>query len=329
MTASTLVPIFIQVSLMLIVFSLGLRATLRQGASLLRDPKLLFRTFLAMNLIMPALALSAIRVFDFDAAVKIALFALAVSPIPPLLPNQVFKAGGDVAYTIGLLASTCLLAVLVVPVSIAGATALLGRLTRVEPQQVVRVVAVGVLVPLVAGMLLNELSPGFARRAARPLSTFGTLLLVAAGVVVLITFWRSMASLIGRGMLAAFFGFSGTGLLVGHLLGGPDPRKRTVLAMATASRHPGVAVAVAHSAFPSEQLAVPAVLAYLVVQTLVAAPYLRWVRGSRAPEGVAPSAKVAVGSDAKGAAARVAPLVVVSTDDARAHGKGPTSPPQV
>jgi len=329
MTAATLVPIAIQGSLMLIVFSLGLQATLRQGASLLREPKLLLRTFLAMNLVMPVLALVAIRVFDFDPAVKIALFALAVSPIPPLLPTQVFKAGGDVTYTIGLLSSTCLLAVLVVPLSIAAATALLGRLIRVEPQQVVGVVVVGVLIPLVAGMSLNELSPKFARRAARPLSMLGTALLVAAGLVVLVTFWSSMTSLIGRGMLAAFVGFSGTGLLVGHLMGGPDQGKRTVLAMATASRHPGVAVAIAHSAFPGQQLAVPAVLAYLVVQALVAAPYLRWVSKSRAPEVIVPAATVDVLADSNGAPRKVPPLIAVPTDDARAHGKGPSSPPRV
>lgn len=329
MTAATLVPIAIQGSLILIVFSLGLQATLRQGGSLLRNPRLLFRTFLAMNVIMPALALAAIRLFDFDPAVKIAMFALAVSPIPPLLPNQVFKAGGDVAYTIGLLASTCVLAVLVVPVSIAGATALLGRLTRVQPQQVVSVVVVGVLIPLVAGMSLNELSPNFARRAARPLSALGTALLLAALLIVVVTFWRSMTSLIGRGMLAAFVGFSGIGLLIGHLMGGPDPRKRTVLAMATASRHPGVALAVAHSAFPGQQLAVPAVVAYLLIQALVATPYLRWVSKNSAAQTVAAGAEVDLREDSSGASRKVVPLIVVSSDEARARGEEPRSRPRV
>jgi BASS family bile acid:Na+ symporter len=82
----------------------------------------------------------------------------------------------------------------------------------------------------------------------------------------------------GNGMLLAFAAFVATGLLVGHLLGGPEPENRVVLALATASRHPGIAIALAQSAFPAQKLVVPAVLAYLLVSAVVSAAYLRWTK---------------------------------------------------
>jgi BASS family bile acid:Na+ symporter len=51
-----------------------------------------------------------------------------------------------------------------------------------------------------------------------------------------------------------------------------------VLALSTASRHPGVALAIAHANFPDEKLAPAAVLLYLIVSGIVSLPYLRWNR---------------------------------------------------
>jgi BASS family bile acid:Na+ symporter len=60
-------------------------------------------------------------------------------------------------------------------------------------------------------------------------------------------------------------------LTVGHLLGGPDEDDRTVLAFATASRHPGVAMAVA--SLTGEPLAPIGVLLAVVVSELAMVPY--------------------------------------------------------
>ena len=61
------------------------------------------------------------------------------------------------------------------------------------------------------------------------------------------------------------------------MLGGPIEGDRTALAMATASRHPAVALAVATSGVVVEtkpELAV--ILLYLIVATLVSIPYQKW-----------------------------------------------------
>ncbi|HWE18235.1 MAG TPA: hypothetical protein VG758_13805 [Hyphomicrobiaceae bacterium] len=50
-----------------------------------------------------------------------------------------------------------------------------------------------------------------------------------------------------------------------------------MLAPACGSRHPGIALAIAHANFPDDKYVLPAVLLYLVIAALVAAPYLQWI----------------------------------------------------
>jgi BASS family bile acid:Na+ symporter len=42
-----------------------------------------------------------------------------------------------------------------------------------------------------------------------------------------------------------------------------------VLALATTSRHPAIAIAIAHANFPQQKLAVPAIVLYLIVSGIV------------------------------------------------------------
>lgn len=270
-------------SMMLIVFTLGLNTTPHDGTYLFRRPATLLRVLVAMNLIMPALVLVTVHAFNLHPAVKIALFTLAVSPMPPFLPSRAFKVGGEVHYTIGLLVSSCVLAIVLIPGSFIVANALLGRSMPVDLLRVAQRVLVGVLAPLALGMVTRELLPAFARRAFKPVGITGAVLLVGCAIPVLVGTAGPMLSLVGTGMLAAFVAFAVIGLLVGHLLAGSQPERRTVLALATASRHPGIAIALAQGAFPDQKLVAPAVIAYLLVTMLVTTPYLRWTRPQRSP----------------------------------------------
>jgi BASS family bile acid:Na+ symporter len=76
------------------------------------------------------------------------------------------------------------------------------------------------------------------------------------------------------------------GLAIGHLLGGPDPDQRTVLALSTATRHPGVALAIVGANFPGEKAALAAILLCLIWGTILSIPYVRW-RRHRIQSGVA------------------------------------------
>jgi BASS family bile acid:Na+ symporter len=93
---------------------------------------------------------------------------------------------------------------------------------------------------------------------------------------------RTVFSLIGDGTVVSLASFALVGLIVGHLLGGPEPDNRPVLALATASRHPAVALAIAHANFPEQKLAGPAVFLYVILSGILSALYLSWVKRQRA-----------------------------------------------
>ena len=84
-----------------------------------------------------------------------------------------------------------------------------------------------------------------------------------------------MRSLLGGRTLLAILIVTALGLFVGHELGGPVDANRPVLALASAIRHPAVAIAVASAAFPSSRLVAPAVLLQFVVAALASLPYIR------------------------------------------------------
>jgi BASS family bile acid:Na+ symporter len=82
---------------------------------------------------------------------------------------------------------------------------------------------------------------------------------------------KAIFSLVGDGTLLSFIAFAIVGFGIGHVLGGPEPENRRVLALATATRHPGMAVAIAHLNFPQQKMTTPAIPLYLIISAIVAA----------------------------------------------------------
>lgn len=262
---------------MLNVFVLGLRSSPQDATYLFRRPGQLFRSLLSMNVVMPLFAAAMIAVFDLHPALKVALITLAVSPIPPMLPKKALKAGGGASYTIGLLVAAALLAIVFVPLAVDLMGRAFARPGHMTLWAVALVVAMTVLVPLAVGLLVRRMAPALAERIAKPISLVASVLLISV-LPILFTAMPTVVSLIGNGTLVAIVAFVFVGLAAGHLLGGPEPDDRTVLALTTSSRHPGVAIAIASANFPGEKLVVAAILLYLLVNAVVSIPYRTWCR---------------------------------------------------
>jgi BASS family bile acid:Na+ symporter len=139
------------------------------------------------------------------------------------------------------------------------------------------VLLVTVAAPLALGMNLARLWPGAAPRLAALADRVGGVVLLLGAVVLLIVHGRAILGVIGQGTLVVTVAVVAFGLLVGHLLGGPDPGNRGALASATVSRHPAIALLLASGAFPEHESAViGTVLLYLLAALLLAVPYERW-----------------------------------------------------
>jgi bile acid:Na+ symporter, BASS family len=278
MNLATLIPLVVKVSILVTVFTLGLEVGVGDVLSLCRRPRQLLQSLLAMNVIMPVVAVALATAFDLDPAVKIALVALALSPVPPVLPKKQIKAGGGSSYAFGLLVTEGLFAIVYVPLALVVVGRVFGVPVHLSPPQVAKIILLSVLAPLGIGLAVRQIAPGFAARIAKPLSLVAMVLLIGAVLPILFTKFPEMVSLLHNGTLAAFATFIIVGLAAGQLLGGPDPADRTVLALSTASRHPGVALAIASANFPEQKLVLPAVLLYLITGAILSIPYSKWRR---------------------------------------------------
>jgi len=281
-TLVALILLVLKISIILSVLAIGLKETFADATFLFRAPGHLARAILAMYVIMPIVALVIAYSFNLHPAVKIALVVLSVSPIPPILPNRAFKAGGKTNYTIGLLVATALLAIVFIPIILE----VFERVTLIPLGITMNSIASRVLativVPLLLGILIRAFLPKIAERVARPLSLIGGGLLLLGFLPVLFGSLRAIWSLIGDGTVVSLAAFALIGILVGHLLGGPESEDRPVLALATSSRHPAIALAIANANFPDQKLDAPAVLLYLLLSTILAVPYLNWIKGKDA-----------------------------------------------
>ena len=117
MSLQKLILIGLAASALLNLFSIGLKASLQDATYLFRRPGELVRALLAMNVLMPLFAVTLISIFDFNPAVKIALVALSVSPIPPPIPAKMVKSGGTESYAMGLHVAIGSLAIIFVPLA--------------------------------------------------------------------------------------------------------------------------------------------------------------------------------------------------------------------
>ena len=73
----------------------------------------------------------------------------------------------------------------------------------------------------------------------------------------------------------------GASLAVGHALGGPDGTDRTTLAIACATRFPGLGLLIASQNFPGAK-PMPVLVTYLLVSNLTALPYQLWRKKAHA-----------------------------------------------
>lgn len=115
MTLAQMIPLAIKTSIVLIVFALGLKTERDDAAFLASHPALLARSVLSMNVVMVAVATAIAAPFDLPFVIKLALIAISISPVPPVLPARQEQAGGSTAYAVSLLVFASLAAIVSLP----------------------------------------------------------------------------------------------------------------------------------------------------------------------------------------------------------------------
>jgi BASS family bile acid:Na+ symporter len=172
------------------------------------------------------------------------------------------------------LATIALLSIVIVPLL----AWLIGRYLEplaVPPLRIAGAIAATVLLPLATGMAIRALRPALGDRIELPASLVGSVALRLATLALLVTGLHAIWALIANGMVIGIAVLVVVGLAAGHLLGGPQPDGRTVLGLAGASRHPGVAFAAVAATSLGAHFGATIVL-YLLLGDLFGFPYTIW-----------------------------------------------------
>ena len=277
MNPATILKLVLLLGVVLLVVAIGIRSRREDLLRLLRSPALALRAVAAMYVALPAFVLVVAWFVPLREGVGAVLLGFAVAPVLPPWAKKAATAGGQTDYVIGLEVLSCGVALLVVPLMIWIVYRMFGVDTALDPLAVELVLLVTVAIPLALGMGLARFFPGAAPRLAALADRVGGVVLLLGALVLLIVHGRAIVGVIGQGTVVVIVAVVAFGLLVGHLLGGPDPGNRGTLASATVHRHPAIALLLASGAFPeNEATVIGTVLLYMLASLLLAVPYERW-----------------------------------------------------
>ncbi len=258
-------------------FVYGLHGSRDELYYLVRRPRLLALTLVAVFIVTPVAAIAVSETLDLSRVASVAIIALALSPVSPFLRIQERKAGGSGSLGVGLAFAVAFGSVLISPLLVAFAGDLLDRPYDVSARSVLATIGLLVFEPLMLGFVVAWLVPSSWDRIGLPLSRVANRILLVATVCLLIVMAPSILELIDLRTVLGMTLFTIAAVAAGHLIGGPDPNHASVLGLACANRYTVVALTIASVNFPEDSF-VAAVVLCSIIQYVVFLPYIRWHR---------------------------------------------------
>jgi predicted Na+-dependent transporter len=259
---STLANLFTTAFVVTSMFSFGLRLTLSEIIEPLRDIRLLLMTLAANFVIVPLTALLLANLLGLEEDLRIGLLLISVVAGAPLVPKLAQIAKGNIPFAV---ASTALLVVvtviylpLVFPLVLPG--------VRLDTMNIVRPLAIQIVLPLVLGLIVDYISKDEADVLLPVLGQIANVSLTLMLVLMLGGNVGNVIGLIGTGSILAAILLFAVAMAAGYLLGGPDNGTRRTLSMATGQRNLAAAFVVATGSFADR----PTVAVFLAAAGLIA-----------------------------------------------------------
>ena len=255
-------------ALVAIMFSMGLKSRFEDVMASARRSRLVLQGLVANFVLVPAVTVGLLWLFNANPLVSVGFLILAVCPGAPVGPPFSAIAKGDVPYSIGLMVILAVLSAVLSPMLLGH---LLGWLVpesdlQIDSQAIVRTLLVFQVLPVAVGLSLQRWARTGTQRIVKPVSLLANLLLVLVLVLILATQYPTLAAIRLRGWTGMLL-LLGASLGIGWVLGGPDQATRKTLALTTAARNAAVGLVMVSSSFAGTP-AVTAVVAYALASIL-------------------------------------------------------------
>ena len=273
---------FTSVTIFTLMLTIGVNQSLEQLTSLWHQRAVLLRALFAVLVLVPAVVIASLSVFDLSPEVATGLALLAAAPGAPLTTKRSQMAAADIDYVTSLQLTLALLAIVVTPLIVSAFYAVFELTTeRVSPVEVAWQIARVTFLPVIVGLTLQRFAPKLVAVIGKPLNILANvlfILLIIALIAVLAIAPELRANLLlGWPAIAAILIIAVTAVIIGHLLGGPRPGQRAGLAVASLARNIGLALYIAGLSEGGEGV-IPTLLAYMILGTAVAIPYSVWIK---------------------------------------------------
>lgn len=266
----------LQLSLIMIVTSVGLLARWRDVRDVMRNVPLLGRAVIAVNVVVPVTAVIMCSLLPMEKPIKIGIVLMAISPLAPVLAARLAKAGVDTALAVGIDFALAVLAVIIVPLTLTLLSAIFPTTASISPLDVGKLVTIAILAPLAIGMAIHAASEDFAKRLSKILLIVGLIGVLLGAFVILYMRIGAVLSLVGDGTLLAIATTISAGIAAGHFLGGPEKLTRLTVALAAGLRFPGLAALIAKQNFREPDVVLTIAL-YLLTAMVLSLAYQVWM----------------------------------------------------
>jgi BASS family bile acid:Na+ symporter len=265
MDLATLVNALTLTGLVAIMLAMGLKVTFAEVLASARQPRLVFPGLAANFVLVPAVTMGLLYLFEPDPMISLGFLLLAVCPGAPAGPPFAAIARGDVAYAVGQMVILSGLSALLSPalLQVLAARLLPGGDLHIDYLAIVRTLLVAQILPLLVGLGVHQLAPRLTERIAPPVGRFANLLLLGVLVLLLVKEHETLALIRPRGWVGMLLLLAAS-LGVGWVCGGPAPATRKSLALTTAVRNAAVGLVIVSANF-ADTPAVTAVVAYALV----------------------------------------------------------------
>jgi BASS family bile acid:Na+ symporter len=278
----TLLGSYAQFTLFVLMLSIGLSVGFTRLSILWRRPGLLARCLVASFVLTPIAAMIINQVLPLSFPVKAGLAVMAICPGAPMVYRKLLKGRTLPDLAGSFQATTALLAVVVVPLWLNIFAALYPNDASFDPAAIFRQVAMAQLLPIAIGLAIHSGFPELADDLDQPVFKLGTFLLLGLIFVILIAALPKVLTMGFMPVLAAVL-FAAASLVIGHMLGGPEPESRLTLAVANSTRNAGLAFAIATANFQNPGI-LPAIATYAVFAGISGSIYSKLYQKKMPPQ---------------------------------------------
>jgi bile acid:Na+ symporter, BASS family len=285
MSIDRLINLFVTITLIAMMVAVGLRVTFAEIIETARNWQFVVRAAVANYVLVPAVAIILLLLFQAGPMVAAGFLVLAVCPGAPFGPPFARIANADVPAAVGLMVILAGSSAVLSPVLLAVLLPWLsgGEAAQVGPLGLVGTLLITQLLPLLAGLLVNHWRPRLAARLLDPFERVSKFLNLGVIGLILSTQFKMLVEI----RLMAFIGMLlllAASLAIGWLLGGLIAESRKTMALTTALRNAGLGLVIVTGTFAGTPAATAA-LAYgifAVLGSLLVA--LWWGRQQSAPQ---------------------------------------------